>query len=207
MVIASQGQTRIVYRSDFFFGSRMHSRQPMHRSQSISQKPWRPGVCAYCSTRAMQSTGQTSMHAPHPVHRSAEITANSLGTLFRSMLVIGPGCSRLHRNVPRPLMPADPVRRGRPFRLRQADEQHALRLGRLRLVGPLRPRREQLRRRLPVPAGPLGAQPPAKTGLLPTRAGDHGASSRTAAQSICGGAPPRASTASAGPVRHAVHGD
>ena len=66
----------------------------------------------------------------------------------------------------------DPVQRGRPLRVRQAAEQLHRRGRRARLVGLLRPRREQLPRRLPVAPGSVGDQHRAKAGVLRHGEGD-----------------------------------
>ena len=70
-------------------GVRLFARDPYAHfaahacSMSISHQLCRLCIPGYCCTLMMQSTGQTSRHASHPVQLSALITANSLGSFLR----------------------------------------------------------------------------------------------------------------------------
>src|SRR3954454_4520452 len=64
-----------------------HSVQPMQRGRSIVQT-WKTFSWRWPGMTLMQSTGQTVMHASHPVHMSSSSKARTFGSFFFAMRVL-----------------------------------------------------------------------------------------------------------------------
>src|SRR3954454_21232095 len=64
-----------------------HSVQPMQRGRSIVQT-WNTFSWRWPGMTLMQSTGQTVMHASHPVHMSSSSKARTFGSFFFAIRVL-----------------------------------------------------------------------------------------------------------------------